>query len=110
MSELSIQQKVERVQRASDSGDPNTLSYLLHEGWLDTLPENEQRKLIADSLANNALIHDTNCSNGKYPDLAYTDQNMAEQVSVQSQTLRAKALDIRLNPEGKSLKDQFPWP
>jgi hypothetical protein len=105
----SVERKISRAKLASEGGDPNSLSHYLQDGWLDTLPEAEQRRLVADALVNAAKTHN-NCTMGKYPDIAYTDQKMAELVATLSQELRARALDIRLNPEGNSLKEQFPWP
>ncbi len=106
-TEWPVEKKVGRARLASEGGDFNTLVFLLHEGFIDTLNETEQRKLMAEALLNSATLHDRLTSNGIYHPMVFESQGMAEASATHSQTMRAKALDIRLNPEGKELKDQL---
>jgi len=103
-SELS---DVEKARVFAAEGNPNSVMSMIRRGALDELPEVEQRRLFAQSLTAAADIRDRHSSAGIYSTQEWTDVGLQEAGSFQSSRLRAKSLEVLLNPDGKNLVDQL---
>ena len=80
---------------------------MARQGVLDELPEIEQRRLVAQAFSESAKLRDRLVSQGLYSEREWEDPELQEAGANFSRNMRAKALDILLNPEGKSLEDQL---
>lgn len=79
---------------------------MVASGRLDGVPETELRDLVATSYETSARLREEHEAAGKYSVAEWTDHNLAETGSEHAQKLRARALEIKLNPNGEDLKGQ----
>lgn len=111
MTEKSSIQKespgVEKARLFAFHGDLDALNRLFLDGAIAELPEFEQRQIIAQAFTNRARVHDECMMRELYPDGVPSYPEYELSPFTISQQLRAKSLDILLNPNEKKLTEQF---
>ena len=102
--------KLSRLEKARyfvSVGDPNAVRLMAREGVLDELPEIEQRKIVAQAFLESAKLRDRQASHGLFSKAEWEDPHLQEVGANFSSNMRAKAIDILYNAEGKSLIEQL---
>lgn len=88
-------------------GDVNTVIHMVESGALDKLSEAESRGIVSQAFQKSAELRDRQTSQGLYSKQEWEDLNLQEAGANFSRNQRARALEVRLNPEGLDLKDQL---
>ena len=96
----------EKAKIFAENGDVNSVVSMVKRGEIDSLPEAEQRQIVANAFSNAARLRDKLAGEGQYSSVEFLDHNMAMAGANFSRNCRAQALDILLNPNGRILKDQ----
>lgn len=98
---------IQTIEQYSFQGDLINVFKQTANDEFKNLPIATRRQLIGRAFQIAAEIRDSNTAQGIRNPLELTDQDFAEKMHNLSSRLRNIALDILLNPDGKSLEDQI---